>query len=124
MKKILFAIIAAGILAMSACAAKKGEETAGQQKETSILVAYFSAQGHTKSLAEKVADATGGDLFEIQPVNPYTEEDLAGWNDSARGAKDSKDRTTRPGVAYKVENFEKYDTIYLGFQSGGLPLRL
>ena len=36
MKKILFAIIAAGILAMSACAAKKGEETAGQQKETSI----------------------------------------------------------------------------------------
>ena len=124
MKKILFGIIAAGILAMSACAAKKGEETAGQQKETSILVAYFSAQGHTKSLAEKVADATGGDLFEIQPVNPYTEEDLDGWNDSARGAKESKDRTTRPGVAYKVENFEKYDTIYLGFQSGGLPLRL
>ena len=58
---------------------------------------------------------TGGELFEIVPVQPYTEEDLDGWNESARGTRESKDRTTRPEVKNRVDNFEKYDTVYLGF---------
>lgn len=105
------------ILGMSfvACASKSGASTASETKESKALVAYFSAQGHTKSAAEKVAAATGGVLFEIQPDQPYTEGDLDGWNDSARGTRESKDRTTRPAIANKVENIEQYDTIYLGF---------
>lgn len=79
------------------------------------LVAYFSAEGHTKSLAEKIAALTGSDIFEILPLHIYTEADLDGWNDSARGTRESKDRSTRPEVANKVADFNTYDTIYLGF---------
>lgn len=110
MKKLLVSLLAAVAVIFMACAAD-GKKNEGQ----SVLVAYFSAQGHTKALAEKIANATGGTLFQIEPIEPYTEADLDGWNDSARGTRESKDRTTRPGIRNKVENFEKYDTIYLGF---------
>lgn len=100
----------------ASCTPKNSSENdSGKATEPKILVAYFSAQGHTKAVAEKIASLTGGDLFEIMPVNIYTEEDLDGWNESARGTRESKDRSTRPEVKNRVGNFEKYDTIYLGF---------
>ena len=40
------------------------------------LVSYFSATGATKRLAEKIADTLDADIFEIEPVNKYTNEDL------------------------------------------------
>lgn len=113
MKKLIASILTVMAVTLMACASN-GEKQA-KEPNPKVLVAYFSAQGHTKALAEKVANATGGTLFEIQPVDPYTEEDLDGWNDSARGTRESKDRSTRPAVKNKVENFENYDTIYLGF---------
>lgn len=103
--------LAAIAVIFMACAAEGKTESI----ESQTLVAFFSAQGHTKALAEKVAKATGGTLFEIEPTQPYTEADLDGWNESARGTRESKDRTTRPGIRNKVDDFEKYDTIYLGF---------
>lgn len=115
MKKLMTIILAASAFILNACAATGSDKTSGKADDTSVLVAYFSAQGHTRDLAEKVASVTGGDLFEIEPDQPYTEEDLDGWNDSARGTRESKDRSTRPGVKSHVANFEKYDTIYLGF---------
>lgn len=115
MNRIVAAILCLLGLTFTACASKSSEETTNEGNENKTLVAYFSAQGHTKAAAEKVAAATGGALFEILPEQPYTEEDLDGWNDSARGTRESKDRTTRPGIANRVDNFEQYDTIYLGF---------
>lgn len=116
-KFIISALLMLTALAsFASCTPKKSSEIgSGRATELKILVAYFSAQGHTKAVAEKIASVTGGDLFEIMPVNVYTEEDLDGWNESARGTRESKDRSTRPEVKDKVENFEKYDTIYLGF---------
>lgn len=111
MNRILSIILCILTLSLGACAQTPAKAEDGGR----TLVAYFSAQGHTKASAEKVAAATDGTLFEIQPVKPYTEEDLDGWNESARGTLESKDRTTRPGVANKVEKFAQYDTIYLGF---------
>lgn len=115
MKKILLSLLAITAMAFVACASKekKGAETV--EAATPVLVAVFSAQGHTKSVAEKIAKATGGDLFQIEPEVPYTEEDLDGWNNSARGTLEARNRNTRPGIANKVKNFEQYDTIYLGF---------
>lgn len=112
MKKLLILFYALSSVIPMACTAKT---EAKQPNSHPVLVAFFSAQGHTKALAEKIADTTGGTLFQIEPKDPYTEADLDGWNDSARGTRESKDRTTRPKIANKVENFEKYDTIYLGF---------
>lgn len=124
MKKILAAFPAlASVAVMIACSGSKTPATtaegssaiAGEAPATTILVAYFSARGHTRLLAEKIAEATGGRLYAIEAADPYTEADLDGWNDSARGTRESKDRSTRPAVGGKVDNFELYDTIYLGF---------
>ncbi len=104
------------VASFASCSPKNSSENNPvKATEPKILVAYFSAQGHTKAVAEKIASVTGGDIFEIVPVNLYTEEDLDGWNESARGTRESKDRSTRPEVKNKLEDFEKYDTVYLGF---------
>lgn len=115
MKKVMTIIMAAGMCILNACASNGSDKSSDTTDDASVLVAYFSAQGHTRELAEKVANITKGELFEIVPAQPYTEEDLDGWNDSARCTRESKDRSTRPGVKRHVDNFEKYDTIYLGF---------
>ena len=115
MKKFLALVLTVLAVSLTACARGTDGGSSKNESSQSVLVAYFSAQGHTKALAEKIATATGGTLFEIEPVEPYTEADLDGWNDSARGTRESKDRSTRPGVKNKVPDFEKYDTIYLGF---------
>lgn len=115
MKKLLSSIIAMLAIALTACASNSEKNSTEAENTKRVLVAYFSAQGHTKALAEKIAAATDGTLFEIQPTDPYTEADLDGWNDSARGTRESKDRSTRPAISNRVANFENYDTIYIGF---------
>lgn len=40
------------------------------------LVVCFSATGNTKAVAETIAKATDGVLFELTPVDLYTVEDL------------------------------------------------
>lgn len=79
------------------------------------LVAYFSASGVTKGLAQKVADATGGDLYEITPAVPYTDADLDWRNSKSRSSIEMKDKSSRPEITGKVENMADYDTIYIGF---------
>ena len=117
MKKLFLSLLAIMCLGMFSCASKatSNTETAEQPKDNKILVAYFSASGNTKKVAETIAEITGGTLFEIEPAQPYTEEDLDGWNESARGTRESKDRSTRPEVKSKVEDMAQYDTVYLGF---------
>lgn len=117
MKNLLFAILAFLGLGAFSCSSKNttSKETTELPKENKILVAYFSATGNTKKVADTISAITGGTLFEIEPVQPYSEADLDGWNESARGTRESKDRSTRPEVKNKVDNMAQYDTIYLGF---------
>lgn len=80
-----------------------------------ILVAYFSASGQTARLAETIAAAAGGDLFEIKPAQAYTSADL-NWNDGrSRSTIEMNDASSRPAVAAKVGNMEQYDTVFVGF---------
>ena len=79
------------------------------------LVAYFSASGTTKQMAEKLADATDADLFEIVPEVPYTEEDLNWQNENSRSSVEMKDPASRPAIASKVEDMAQYERVYVGF---------
>lgn len=79
------------------------------------LVAYFSCSGTTKELAEVIADKVGGDLFEIEPKEAYTEEDLDYNNENSRCTVEMSDMSSRPEVGEVVENFSDYDTIYVGY---------
>ena len=79
------------------------------------LVAYFSAGGVTRSVAEKLADETGADLFEIVPEKPYTNADLDWQNSRSRSSVEMKDRGARPAIASKIVDMSQYDVIFVGF---------
>lgn len=80
-----------------------------------ILVSYFSASGVTKKVAEKVASTVNGDLFEIEPVEKYTDADLDWTDKESRSTIEMKDKLSRPQIKEKVSNIDEYDTIILGF---------
>lgn len=79
------------------------------------LVAYFSASGTTAKVAETLAEATGADIFEIQPEVPYTKADLNWQNKSSRSSIEMQDPASRPAIAVKRDNMTNYDTIFVGF---------
>ena len=84
-------------------------------KNDKTLVAFFSATGNTKSVAEKLAGAINADLFEIKPEQVYTVDDLNWHNDKSRSSVEMADMNSRPVIASKVENFAQYKTIFIGF---------
>ena len=80
-----------------------------------VLVAYFSATGTTKGVAERIAAVTGGDLYEILAADPYTADDL-NYNDrSSRSTSEQNDKNARPEIGSVDLSLEGYTTIYLGF---------
>lgn len=79
------------------------------------LVAFFSASGTTKRVANKLAAATGSDLYEIKPAVPYTNADLNWQNKHSRSSVEMTDPSSRPELADRNANIEDYDRIFLGF---------
>ena len=79
-----------------------------------VLVAYFSATGNTRPVAEKAAELTGGDLFEIIPTQPYTAADL-NYNTDCRANAEQNDPDARPAIANAVENMGQYDAVLIGY---------
>lgn len=113
MKHILTITLAAIIACFVSCGKK--ESTTMNNNSGKVLVAYFSATGNTKAVAERIAKLKDADLFEITPAQPYTEADLD-WRDStSRSSIEMKDTLSRPEIANRVEGFEAYDVIYVGF---------
>lgn len=80
-----------------------------------VLVCYFSATGTTKRVAEEIAYVVEGDLFEIEPVEKYTSEDLDWTNKSSRSTIEMEDVNSRPGVVKRIENIKDYKKIIVGF---------
>ena len=79
------------------------------------LVTYFSASGTTKRVAETIATTIGGDLFEIEPQELYTSEDLNWMNKKSRSSIEMADKTSRPAIKNKVTNLNEYDRVVIGF---------
>ncbi len=82
-----------------------------------VLVAFYSAQGHTKRVAEAAADELGADLFEIVPQDVYSDEDLNWTNDQSRVTREHEDESLRdvPLVQTTPDNWADYDTVLLGY---------
>ena len=82
-----------------------------------VLVVYYSASGNTKRVAEDIAEAAGGDLFEIVPEEPYTSDDLNWTNDDSRVSREHDDEALRdvPLTTTEVENWDDYDTVFIGY---------
>lgn len=93
------------------------EETQTTAEDGKVLVVYYSATGNTKDVAEKIAQITGGDLFEIQPTEPYTDDDLNWTKDDSRVTKEHEDESLRDVelVSTTVDGWDSYDTVYIGY---------
>ena len=101
------------------------EESSATEPESSvtaaengdILVVYYSATGNTEQAAEYIAEVTGGDLFELEPAEPYTDEDLNWTDDNSRVSREYADESLRDVelVSTTVENWDSYDTVYIGY---------
>ena len=75
------------------------------------LIAYFSWSGNTEAMANLIQQETGGDLFEITPAIPYTDD----YNELLDVARQEQDENARPELAAQVENWESYDTVFVGY---------
>lgn len=79
------------------------------------LVAYFSATGTTAKAAKALANAVGGELYEIKPAVPYTSADLNWMDKNSRSSVEMKDAHSRPALADTDAPVAGYDVIFLGF---------
>lgn len=75
-----------------------------------ILVAYFSWGGTTQRMAQEIVRQTGADIFRIEPVVPYPTD----YTECTEVAQKEKNNNARPAIADKVENWEQYDTVFIG----------
>lgn len=80
-----------------------------------VLVCYFSASGVTRKVASNLANSIEGDLFEIEPVDIYTAEDLDWTNKDSRSSREMANRSYRPELKNKVNNFNDYEKVVIGF---------
>ncbi len=79
------------------------------------LVAYFSASGVTASVARAIAEVSGGDLFEIAPVVPYSTADLDWTDKKSRSTIEMNDESSRPEFSGSVDNMSDYSTVFVGY---------
>ena len=132
MKKIisLFMVLTM-VLSLAACSTNQSpsESTPEEQPDSSAeaqqptdeagktLVVYYSATGNTENVANYIATATDGDLFELEPAEPYSDADLNWTDDNSRVVREHDDESLRDIelVADAVENWDSYDTVFIGY---------
>lgn len=96
----------------SSAEAQQSTDEAGK-----TLVVYYSATGNTENVANYIAAATNGDLFKLEPTEPYSDADLNWTDDNSRVVRehDNPDERDIALVKSTVENWDEYDTIFIGY---------
>ena len=95
--------------------AQQKQDMNSMQSNHKVLVAYFSATGVTAQAAQKVADATGGEVYAITPAKPYTDADLDWRDKQSRSSVEMIDAKARPEIKAVAMDVSKYDFVFLGY---------
>lgn len=116
--------------ATAAAGSNAGEETVLEpdaEAETTepsgnILIAYFSRTGNTETIANMIAEQTGGELFKVETVTPYPDD----YDETVNIAREEQDTNARPELSTHVEDMSQYDVIYLGYPNwwGTMPMAM
>ena len=137
MKKLFSLLLAAAmVLTLAACGVTNADSNAADEPKNNaaadaadpapteetpestgskVLVAYFSATGHTKTIAEYLQAALDADLYEIVPQEPYTDADLDYNTDGCRANQEQNDNAARPAISGSVEDMDGYDVVFIGY---------
>ena len=95
------------------------ETEAADTKSTGgkTLVVYYSASGNTENVSNVIAKTLGADLFELEPVEPYSNDDLNWTNDDSRVTREHENEDERDVelVSATVDNWSEYDTVFIGY---------
>ena len=76
-----------------------------------MLIAYFSWNGNTQSVAEEIQRQTGADIFEIVPVPAYSDD----YNTVLMEAQRDQHEQARPAITNPPQSIDEYDVILLGY---------
>lgn len=95
----------------------KTENTDTTTTDSKTLVVYYSATGNTEEAANLIAQETNGDLFELEPVEPYSDDDLNWSDENSRVVyeHDHEDARNVELVSTTVENWDEYDRVFIGY---------
>ena len=98
-------------------AAPESSGDGAEAADGNVLVVYYSASGNTETAANYIARATGGDIFEITPAEPYTSDDLNWTDENSRVSREHEDESLRDVelTTTEVENWDSYDTVFIGY---------
>lgn len=120
-------VVAAGVILFFARTKDEDQKQINQSTETKeetimdksskAIVIYFSAQNHTRNVASKIAADTNADVFEIQPAEAYTEEDLSWTSSESRVSREHNDPSLQDVTlkSVSVPNWDEYETVFLGY---------
>lgn len=95
----------------------KTENTNTTTTDSKTLVVYYCATGNTEEAANLIAQETNGDLFELEPVEPYSDGDLNWSDENSRVVyeHDHEDARNVELVSTTVENWDEYDRVFIGY---------
>ena len=117
MKKFFwfFNLILSSFLLLS-CNSNNGNSTTNNKIETNnILIVYFSCSNNTEAIAYKIQNNLQSNIFEIIPLDPYTEEDLNYNDESCRANQEQNDDNCRPQISNPIVDFNQYDSFFIGY---------
>lgn len=127
-KYLIYLMMVTAVVTFGACSPNEDNAPERQENETpetpeepdanpdvpssdsKILVAYFSWGGTTQRMAQEIVRQTKADIFRIEPTVPYPTD----YTECTEVASKEKDNNARPAIADKVENWEQYDTVFIG----------
>ena len=115
MKRIALFLVAFLTVSVNVYSQNNSNNQNSKQMMNKTLVAYFSASGVTEKVAKELAETAGADLYEIKPLQRYTEADLDWHDKKSRSSVEMADKSSRPAITNKLTNMDQYEIIYVGF---------
>lgn len=76
-----------------------------------VLIIYYSRTGNTREIANQIHEMVGGDMIELQTVEPYPDD----YESVKKQAKEELASGYKPALKTKIENIKPYDLILIGY---------
>ncbi len=105
--------------AISSATIKMDKLPAAEAQDNGILVVYFSPDDTVRAAAYVIAGALSAELFEIEPAEPYTADDLNYMNRQSRSMVEMENSRARPEIVRLPEDLSPYSTVILCYPIWG-----